>query len=139
VPFYDEQMMVDPDQQKMAAWVAWALCHLDRKEGMTDRQVRSLLERVMDVLYFREKQPAFVDSQERKRFTWFTGELMKVVKSYPDDQWTRVVATVWRWVKRHESGSRGYLDFAGLNAPISAPLQGKSLFQRVVSVFKVTR
>jgi hypothetical protein len=47
----------------------WALCHLNRKEEMKDSQVRSLLERIMDVLHFRERDPSFVHSQERKRFT----------------------------------------------------------------------
>ncbi|BCS97019.1 hypothetical protein DSLASN_26510 [Desulfoluna limicola] len=130
VPFYDEQMMDDTDRQRMAAWVAWALCHLDRKEGMTDRQVSSLLERVMDVLYFREKNPAFADPRERKRFTWFTGELMKVVKSYPDDQWTRVVATVWGAVTREGNEGRGYLDGARKSAPIAPPIKNPSVLSR---------
>jgi hypothetical protein len=132
-------MMNDPMREAMAEWVEWAVCHLDRKEPMTDSQVRSLLERIMDVLHFREKEPSFADSLEKKRFTWFTGELMKVVKTYPDDPWTRVVATVWRSVKRHESGSRGYLDFVKPYAPVSPPLKGKSMFHRIVSVFKGSR
>ena len=129
VPVFADGAMGQGDEQVMADWVCWALQTLHRKKALTAADAQSLFERVLDVLYFREKTPAFKNAQEKERFTWFTGELMSVVKRYPDDGWTQVIATLRLSLTQGDSPNT--LDAMLQGAPSSSPLSKPSLLSRL--------
>ncbi len=62
--------------------------------------------------YVAELYAVFKNSLEEKGFSLIHGHLEKNFKDLAADQIYKVLSTILRSIKRHNSGARGYLNFA---------------------------
>ncbi|RPJ82288.1 MAG: hypothetical protein EHJ94_02440 [Deltaproteobacteria bacterium] len=110
------QMADNQELQDAGDVIEGAMCVFDHAQTNTikDGFLKNVLERLLDRYAFGDKTLLFSDDLEREGFAFIDAAIKEDLSGVESERLSKVIATVYRSIKRHADGSYGgrkYIDF----------------------------
>jgi hypothetical protein len=110
--FTIKEMDYDFELQNIAELIEKGICIIDDEHNIDDSIAIRFIELLLDKYYYKDQTVSFNTNLEEKGFSFIHEHLEKNYKDLPADQIYKVLSTVLRSIKRHNNGTRDYLNFA---------------------------
>ena len=104
-------MSNDFELQGISELIERALSILDNDNHINDEQAKGILECLLDKYHFKEESVSFNDPIEEQGFLFINEHLETNYHQLSQSLLSKVICTVMRSIRRHKTGSRGYMDF----------------------------
>ncbi len=113
VPYFSlNEMGNNFELQGISELIEKGLCIIDDENNINDSIAIRIVELLLDKYFFEDEKISFINPIEEKGFSFIHKHIEKNFGDETKDQIYSVLATILRSIKRHNEGSRGYLNFA---------------------------
>ena len=114
VPYFiTEEMANSPELEGIAENIESLLCMVwaADSENVNDRTVARLVERMIDKYHFKDEKQPITELVMASRDPFFSQAVSKELEQVPVETLVKVLAAVYRAIKRRTIGGSSYLEF----------------------------
>lgn len=115
VPFYEiAQMSASIELEDIGNVIESTLCNmaLEGRELFQDKDAIKLIELFFDKYHFKDNELQFADTAQKTNFHKIIEVCQQDLASTPQEELVKVMAAVYRSIRRRTNGHREYLQFA---------------------------
>jgi hypothetical protein len=104
-------MSNDFELQSISEFIEKALCIFDKDHYINDEQAMRILECLLDKYHFNDSIISFKNKVEEQGFLFINDHIEDKYNQLSQVILTKVISAVMRSLRRHKTGTRGYMDF----------------------------